>query len=142
MKEWGEPSITPDFTVAELANGIYVAYAKEYDISFEFQTLEQKQAFQTIIFKYAKKDRGEQQGLIYDAWWQPLYTSVTPISGYQTVTDHVITDGHYEIHTFSLEEKSVAVLSGLLAISPDMQVAQQTVWVDNPFYQYLLGGYK
>ncbi|WP_094605446.1 hypothetical protein [Sporomusa silvacetica] len=142
LKEWGKPSITPDFTVAEFANGIYVAYAKEYDISFEFQTLEQKQAFQTIIFKYAKKDRENQQGLIYDAWWQPLYTSVTPISGYQTVTDHVITDGHYEIHTFSLEENSFAVLSGLMAISPDMQVAQQTVWVDNPFYQYLLGGYR
>ena len=142
LKEWGKPSITPDFTVEELANGMYVAYAKEYDISFEFQTLEQKQAFQTIIFKYAKKDRENQQGLIYDAWWQPLYTSLTPISGYQTVTDHVITDGHYEIHTFSLEEKSVAVLSGLMAIRPDMQVARQTVWVDNPFYQYLLGGYK
>lgn len=142
LKEWGEPSITADFAVSQLDNGKTIAYAKEYDISFEFQTIEQKEVFQPIIFKYAKKDRENQPGLIYDAWWQPLYTSLTPINGYQMITDHVITDGHYEIHTFSLAEKSLAVIAGLRAISPDIQVAAQTVWVDNPFYQYLLGGCK
>ena len=142
LKEWGEPTITTDFAVSKLDNGNYVAYAKEYDISFEFQTVEQKQKFETIIFKYAKKDRTNQQGLIYDAWWKPVYTSLTPITGYQTITDHVITDDHYEIHILSLTEKSLAVIAGLMAINPNMQINAQTVWVDKPFYQYLLGEYK
>ncbi len=142
LKEWGEPTITPDFAVAELPNGSRVAYAKEYDISFEFATMEQKQMFQTIIFTYAKKDRENQQGLIFDAWWQPLFTSVTPISGYQKIIDHVIADGHYEIHTLSLAEKSLVIESELKAIRPDIQIRKQTVWVDTPFYQYLLGGYR
>ncbi len=142
LKEWGEPTITPDYAVAQLANDKYVAYAKEYDISFEFQTIEQKQAFQNIIFRFAKKDRENQQGLLCDSWWQPLYTSLTPIDGYQTITDHVITQGHYEIHSFSLPEKSAVVKAGLLLINPAVKVDSCTVWVDAPFYQYLMGGYK
>ena len=62
LKEWGEPVLTPNFAVTPLDNGNYIAYAKEYDISFEFPTVEQKEAFQTIIFKYAKKDRENQTG--------------------------------------------------------------------------------
>ncbi|MBP2634397.1 MAG: hypothetical protein H6Q72_304 [Firmicutes bacterium] len=142
LQEWGEPKITPDFAVGELPNGSYVAYAKEYDISFEFATLEQKQRFQTVIFTYAKKDRENQQGLLYDAWWQPLFTSLTPISGYQMIVDHIIAEGHYEIHTLSLAEKSPIIQAELKAIKPDIQIMKRTVWVDTPFYQYLLGEYK
>lgn len=142
LKEWGEPQITPDFAVAELPNGKCIAYAKEYDLSFEFETVEEKQLFQSVIFTYAKKERENQQGLLYDAWWQPIYTSLTPIDGYRRIIDHVIADGHYEIHTLSLEEKSLVIQAELQASRPEIHIRKQTVWVDEPFYQYLLGGYR
>lgn len=55
LKEWGEPEQSESFQVKQIANGNYVAYSKEYDLSFEFNSIEDKEKFQKIIIDYAKR---------------------------------------------------------------------------------------
>lgn len=55
LKEWGEPTQTEDYQVVQIENGNFIAYAKEYDIEFEFDNAEQKNKFQQIVLQYAKR---------------------------------------------------------------------------------------
>jgi hypothetical protein len=137
LEEWGTPPTSPDIELIQIENGNFIEYTKEYDILFEFPDMEQKMEFQNIILKYAKKNESDQEGLIYGSWWQPLYTSETPIDDYVTITDNVIIDGHYEVHSYSLNEKSDDVISGLQELDPSLDITPWTIWVDIPFYNYL-----
>ncbi|MEW9701417.1 hypothetical protein [Paenibacillus sp. SI8] len=142
LKEWGEPTQTDDYQVVQIENGNYIAYAKEYDIEFEFDNAQQKNRFQQVIFKYAKKDSKDQTGLIYAAWWQPLYYSLTTIPDYKEIANNKITKGHYYAQSFSLSDKSADVVNGIKKINPALDVESYKFWVDEPFYNYLLGDYK
>ncbi len=55
MKEWGEPYESETAKVVKIENGNYITYAKEFDLKFEFNTVADKEKFQGIILKYAKK---------------------------------------------------------------------------------------
>ncbi len=61
----------------------------------EFANAAQKTRFQEVVFRYAKKDRDNQPGLIHDAWWQPLYTSTTAQQDYVPIRNTVTQQGHY-----------------------------------------------
>ncbi|MCR8645523.1 hypothetical protein NV379_23070 [Paenibacillus sp. N1-5-1-14] len=142
LKEWGEPVQSDDYQVVQIENGNYIAYAKEYDIAFEFDSIEQKDKFQNIIYAYAKKNEDNQPGLIAASWWQPLYHSLTKQQDYQVISNNKISKGHYYAQSFSLENQAAKVTAGLQKLAPTAKVDAYTFWVDEPFYRYLLGEYK
>lgn len=142
LKEWGEPKETESYKVVQIENGNYIAYAKEYDLAFEFDTPEQKARFQDIVLKYAKKNEKDQTGLIKNSWWQPLYYSLTELKDYKEIANNKISSGHYYAQSFSLKDKSAEITAGLQKIKPGTQVTSYRFWVDEPFYNYLLGEYK
>lgn len=140
LEAWGTPSETESFRVKQIPTGDYVAYAKEYNITFEFMSVEDKNLFNTIILQYAKKDSPDEEGLIYASWWQPLYSSTTPMGeGYQTITDNVITYGEYEAHPFSLNESAKDAVDGFFTIDKTLQIESTQFWVNQAFFNYLMG---
>ncbi|MEC0089864.1 S-layer homology domain-containing protein [Paenibacillus macquariensis] len=140
LAEWGDPG--PN--VVKIANGNYIAYAKEYDLKFEFATVADKAAFDAVIEKYAKKNEDGQTGLIASSWWQPLYYSATELNGYAQITNNQITDADspYTVNPYSLNENSEKVIAGLKAIDPDVTIKPVKFWVDLPFFRYLHGESK
>ncbi|MDQ0063021.1 hypothetical protein [Paenibacillus harenae] len=137
LADWGDPG--PN--VVKIANGNYIAFAKEYDLAFEFTTTADKAAFDGIIEKYAKKNAEDQQGLIFGSWWQPLYYSNTELAGYEQITNNLISDpdSTYTVNSFSLKEDSAKVVQGFKAIDPDAVITPFAFWVDKPFFRYLHG---
>ncbi|MGQ7888854.1 hypothetical protein [Paenibacillus sp. WC2504] len=142
LKEWGEPTQTDDYQVVQIENGNFIAYAKEYDIEFEFDNAEQKNKFQQVILQYAKKNSNDQTGLIYSSWWQPLYYSLSELKDYKVIANNKVSKGHYYAQSFSLSDKSDEVVAGLKKINPGLNVDSYKFWVDEPFYNYLLGDFK
>ena len=142
MKEWGEPQESPGYQVAMIENGNYIAYAKEYDISFEFFTRQEKERFQDIIFAYAKRNQEDMTGLIAGSWWQPLFYSMTPLEDYLVITNNYIQAEGKLAQSFSLQEDSAAVVTAIQALEGDVDVVTYDFWVDEPFFNYLTGGYQ
>ncbi|MBM7566281.1 S-layer homology domain-containing protein [Paenibacillus sacheonensis] len=139
LKEWGEPGVSDQYEVRQIANGNYIEYAKEYDIAFEFANAADKQRFDAIIGAYAKKNKDDQPGLIASSWWQPLYYSLTPLAGYKEITNNKIQLGRYYAQSFSLKEQSKAVVDGFKHVDPAVDVQSYDFWTDVPFYNYLNG---
>ncbi|MBE5395015.1 MULTISPECIES: hypothetical protein [Brevibacillus] len=142
LKEWGEPVQTDDYQVVPIDNGNHIAYAKEYDLSLEFATVEEKEKFQPLVLKYAKRNQEDMTGLLKSSWWQPLYYSLTKLDEYPVITNNVLKKGRYLAQTFTLNEDSAKVVSGLKKINPSASVETYQFWVDQPFYNYLKGDYK
>src|SRR5690606_14485921 len=122
LKEWGEPEQSESFQVKQIANGNYVAYSKEYDLSFEFNSIEDKEKFQKIIIDYAKKDADDEPGLIVNSWWQPLYYSNTELDEYVTISNNKLTLGNYYAQTFSLNEQVESIAAGFKEVNPEVEV--------------------
>lgn len=88
-----------------------VIYSNEYDMQIEFDTTEDKLAFDALIKAYAQKfpenqnEDGSFSGLLSGAWWTPLYSSSVEVDeNYGKMYNNIIAVGDYEIHTFSTEE--------------------------------------
>ncbi len=139
LKEWGDPGVSDQYEVRQIANGNYIEYAKEYDLAFEFNTAADKQAFNAIIHKYAKKDKDGQSGLLAGSWWQPLYYSLTELKDYSVITNNKIQTGRYYAQSFSLKEQSAAVIAGFKQVDPSVTVQHYDFWADAPFFRYLNG---
>lgn len=139
LKEWGDPGESDLYVVRQIANGNYIEYAKEYDVSFEFDNAADKQRFNAIVQAYAKKNEDNQAGLIYGSWWQPLYYSLTELPEYEIITNNKIAIDHYYAQSFSLKEQSEAVTEGFKSVDPSVTVENYDFWVDIPFYNYLNG---
>ncbi|MNW25760.1 hypothetical protein D3C74_25110 [compost metagenome] len=139
LKEWGEPKETPDYKVVQIENGNYIAYAKEYDIQFEFKNTTDKARFDQVVAQYAKKNSDSTANLIYGSWWQPLYYTNTALNGYPVIANNKISLGNYYGQSFSLKEQTGAIADGLRKLAPDATVTSYTFWVDQPFFNYLNG---
>lgn len=143
MKEWGDPGQpTDNIEILKIETGDYIEYAKEYDVAFEFDTLQDKLKFQPIILAYAKKNKKDQPGLLVHSWWQPLYHSRTLLENYQSITNHFFAKGPYYAQTFAANDKSAAIVAGFKVIDPTLDLKTYQFWVDEPFYRYLLGESK
>ncbi|MCM3784647.1 hypothetical protein M3231_16915 [Neobacillus mesonae] len=142
LREWGEPKETENYKVEQIANGNYIAYAKEYDLSFEFDTAADKIRFNDILLAYAKKNSDDQSGLLHASWWQPLYYSSTAIQDYSPITNNTIVQGNYYAQSFTLSSDAKVVAAAFRELAPDADVESHKLWVDVPFYNYLLGDYK
>lgn len=142
LKEWGEPVQTPDYQVVQIENGNYIAYAKEYDLSLEFDSVEAKKKFQPLVLKYAKRDQEDMTGLLKASWWQPLYHSRTETADYAVITNNVLKDGRYVVQSFSLNAESPKVVEGFHKLNDKVKVETYKFWVDQPFFNYLNGESK
>ncbi|WP_434748317.1 hypothetical protein [Paenibacillus amylolyticus] len=140
LKEWGEPKETPDYKVTQIENGNYIAYAKEYDIQFEFNNTADKARFNDIVLQFAKKNSNSKSPLIINSWWQPLYYSPTALANYQVISNNKITLGHYYAQSFSLKENAKAIQEGFRKLAPEANITSYNFWVDQPFFNYLNGG--
>lgn len=142
LKEWGEPVQTDDYQVVQIENGNYIAYAKEYDLSFEFASVDEKKRFQPLVLKYAKKDSEDAVGLLKGSWWQPLYHSRTELADYPVITNNLLKEGRFIVQSFSLNDQSAKVVEGFKKLDNKVDIETYQFWVDQPFYNYLLGEYK
>ncbi|KMZ40620.1 MULTISPECIES: hypothetical protein [Bacillales] len=142
LKEWGEPVQTADYQVVQIENGNYIAYAKEYDLSLEFDSVEAKKKFQPLVLKYAKRDQEDMTGLLKASWWQPLYHSRTELADYAVITNNVLKDGRYVVQSFSLNDESPKVVEGFQKLNAKVKVETYKFWVDQPFFHYLNGESK
>lgn len=139
LAEWGEPSTSPGFQVEALDDGNYIAYAKEFDLAFEFNSVEDRNRFDGIILTYAKRNSSEQTGLILGSWWQPLYSSRVEIADYIAVKNNVVFTEQYYLQTFSLVEDSERIRESFEELYADVSVEVWDLWVNVAFHNYLLG---
>ena len=151
LLDWGTPGApTPTAQTLQVTEDRYLTYAVEYDLMIEFDTAEEKEAFHQVIETYAKKydDSFDADGnltakLIAGAWWQPLYSSTTPVENeeFGTLVDNVIYDatGNYSIHPFSVPEQTAAIEAVVSEVAPELSVNPQTIYVNPAFYRYITG---
>jgi hypothetical protein len=143
LLEWGEPPTepSPTYEVRKISDELYLAYAIEFDVALEFESAAAFGEFNGLIEQYAKKNSGEEgKSLLLGSWWQPLYfAQVSPGSEYVAIVDNVIRHEGYSVHSFCLAEKAVEVLASFMALDAGMDIQQEDIWVDAPFYRYLNG---
>jgi hypothetical protein len=139
LAEWGTPSTSPSFQVEALDDGNYIAYAKEYDLAFEFLSIEDRDRFDALILAYADKDAADEPGLLLGSWWQPLYSARVPLENYVEVRNNVVYVGQFYLQSFSLIEDSDAIIAGFEAAYPDGDIQTWDLWVNVSFHNYLLG---
>jgi hypothetical protein len=139
LAEWGEPSPSPEFQVEPLDDGNYIAYAKEFDIAFEFATAEDKLRFDEVIKTYAKRNSEDQTGLILGSWWQPLYYATVDVEDYIPVKNNVAAMGPIYLQSFSLTEDSEQVAASFAEAFTDAEVSTSDLWVNQAFHNYLMG---
>jgi len=149
--EWGTPDIpSPTYAVEKQENGRYLCSCVEYDLMIEFDTAEEKERFHGVIEAYAKKydDRVDVSGnvtarLLKESWWQPLYSSGTPMADPEFVQmiDNVVYDrtGRYSIHSFSLPDKASDVADQASKIAPDLNMSPFKIYVNPAFKRYITG---
>lgn len=143
LDAWGTPVENDTLKIKKIPGGNYVAYAKEYNLTLEFNSAADKADFNRVILAYAKKDTKNEPGLIYASWWQPLYSSATQMGeGYRTISDHVIIFGLYEVHPFSLNQNAQKVVADFHKIDPNLKIKSKVFWVNQAFYNYLEGKSK
>ncbi|MDO5717824.1 MAG: cell wall-binding repeat-containing protein [Tissierellia bacterium] len=143
LLEWGPiPEPTDSYEVVKISDDLYIANALEYDLLLEFVNGEDKDKFDDLINKYAKKnsDNPEGKNLLVSSWWQPLYTSRTEMQkGYGKLIDNSAKLDDYEFHTFSFKEDSDKLIKGLEKIDPDLEINTIDIWADDAFIRYLNG---
>lgn len=143
LPEWGDvPPATPDYRVEVVNEDLMLAHSLEYDLVFEFETIEDKIKFNELVETYAKKndDNPEGEGLLFASWWQPLYVSTVEMGeGYKLIYNNVVTDGDYTLNPFCTPDDKEKVLEGLQAIDDSVEVNQVEIWCNDAFYRYLSG---
>ncbi len=144
MPEWGPvPDPTPTYEV-KVYGDLMLVHAVEYDLQLEFNNAADMLKFDDVIKAYAKKYEGNEEavGLIYGAWWQPLYSTENtqmPADDYRQIYDCVVTNGEYTIHPFALPENVEQVKASLTALAGDLTVDAKMRFCNVAFHNYLTG---
>lgn len=142
LLDWGPiPTPTPRYRVEKESDDLYLVHAIEYDMVLEFSKKRDKDRFDDIISKNAKKnsDNPELIGLIKGAWWQPLYTSKTEVKGnYETIVNNRLMHNGYSINSFTPSDKHLDYSS---ITEEDEAFTSETIplYVNKAFYNYLIG---
>jgi len=139
LAEWGKPSVAPEFQVEPLPDGNYIAYAKEFDIAFEFETEADMLRFDEMVKQYAKRNAEDQTDLILGSWWQPLYYTTVEADAYIPVKNNVAAMGPFYLQSFSLTEDSDAVAEAFSSAFGEAEVSVDDLWVNEAFHNYLMG---
>lgn len=146
LLDWGPvPEPSKFYSVLQFSDDLYLAYAVEYDVRFEFENVADLNKFDSIINTYSKKNDANQADdsdvkLISGAWWQPLYSATfnPDEEAYKEIVDCVLQENGYSIHPFSLKETSNELVNSLENLS-GLEVSVEPFYVNNAFYRYLTG---
>lgn len=133
---WGE---RPEW-INELSPGLYVAQGPEMLVHFEFEQASDRQRFDALVNRYAKKDTADETGNIIRSWWQPFYYGETPAVGYSEIHRVTLFSEHAEASLLMLPERSKIVRSYFEDTANKMTI--DPIWVSAPFYRFLQGDYK
>ena len=146
LLEWGPvpEESTPTYAVKQVSDDLYLTYAIEYDMKLEFDDKEDMMRFDDIVKEYAKKyaENAGAEGLIYGSWWQPLYSTTdpdVPQEDYCEITDCIITDGIYSLHSFCMPQDTQTVIEAFEGMDETVTVETQTRYCNTAFYNYLGG---
>lgn len=153
MVDWGDPTkveATPTYELKPIeGTDRWLCYATEYDMMLEFDTVEEKNALDSLIETYSKKYSANQNEdgsfktpLIAGAWWNPLYSSYVPMADAEAFTlikDNVIRNGAFTIHPFSMVDDTEAIAKVVTEKASDLTVELVDLYVNNAFYRYLNG---
>jgi hypothetical protein len=140
LAEWGgTPPTEPELQSDVLDDGNWITYAKEYDLVFEFFTLEDRDQFDSIILDYATRN---DEGIPYLArsFRVPLYSArVNPGEGYVSVYNHVAYENQFYIQSFSLIENVESTGEAFEESFPNARhEIWEDLWVNASFYDYLV----
>ncbi|MDO4268367.1 MAG: hypothetical protein Q4C73_07825 [Eubacteriales bacterium] len=144
LTEWGEPApATPTYEVRQYGDR-YLVFTVEYDMQLEFGSREDMIRFDQVVKDYAKKNEGNEEaaGLIYQSWWQPLYSTVRedmPAEDFHQIVDCVIEKDGYSIHPFTTVEQKEQVVKAFQALAGELPVTPVDRWCNTAFYNYLTG---
>ncbi len=146
LLDWGPvPEPNKFYSVRQFSDDLYLAYAVEYDVKFEFEDVADLNKFDGLINTYSKKNDANQADdsevkLISGAWWQPLYSATfnPDEQAYKEIVDCVLAEDGYSIHPFSLKETSQELVDALEGLS-NLTVQVNPFYVNNAFYRYLSG---
>lgn len=149
LLEWGPiPEPSRYYRVDKVREDLYLASALEYDLKLEFRSLKDKDAFDALVRSYAKKSDAnpEGKGLLYGSWWQPLYSSRTPMRlGYEEVMENVVRSGEgseYRIHAFVLNGEERRFRKAFLMLAPSLKIETRPLWCNEAFHRYLKGDHQ
>lgn len=138
LPEWGDPPSS----VVTLDDGLMVNVMVEYNLDFEFQTVERKQAFMDLINAYAKRDDENETGLILDAWWQPFYRSYVPVARYEPLVENRIRIGTYQADLVTLPEDAAAMAEQITPVDGIDAFDTVDIWVNPAFHRYMSGDFR
>lgn len=133
---WGEP---PPW-VRELGPGLRVAQGPEWLVHFEFDDVHERQRFDALVERYAKRDTEDETGLLLRAWWQPFYYCETPARGYPRIARLTLNGDEIEVSLLMLPER-LDLVAAHFAESP-WRTVPDSIWVSPAFHRFLLGDYR
>ncbi|GAB5559711.1 MAG: hypothetical protein SynsKO_13580 [Synoicihabitans sp.] len=133
---WGE---RPEW-INELGPGIYVAQGPEMLVHFEFEQASDRQRFDLLVERYAKKDEEHETGNIIRSWWQPFYYGETPIAGYREISRVTVYSEQVEASLLMLPARAELVRSHFSA--GKWSIEADSIWVSRPFFRFLEGDFK
>jgi hypothetical protein len=136
--DWGEPTMP----LVLLKNGDRLVVTTEYDLCIEFQEEQDIDRFAELVTRYAKKDTPDEQGLIYDSWWQPFYRTFQPSSFGTPLTVMLIQYKGYRANLISIPKLAADKLSRLRKMNADWTAEPITIWVNPAFYRFQLGDHR
>lgn len=142
LLDWGPiPEPSDHYRVVQDGD-MYLVNAIEFDASFEFSKKQDKEYFDALVNKNAKKnsDNPELKGLIKGSWWQPLYTSKTVMASgdYVPIVNNTLHHDKYTLNTITTIDTPVDFRA---FTSEDKSLIDERtpMVVDRAFYNYLTG---
>ena len=135
-EEWGNGGNQ----VVTLPSGVKVVQGREMAVLFRFLTSSDREKFNRVVLKYAKRDSKTEEGLIASAWWQPFYYSDAPLIDFAPIGLVVVDAGQFEATLTVLQEKTDQVVAAMTA--DDWPLRVEKVWVNPSFHRFLQGDFK
>jgi len=138
LEEWEK---TADLFLESLPEGVSVAHKDEFDLVMEFTEQKHRDYFRDVINAYAKREYQAEQKLLFESWYQPLYSSEVPVEGYFQIADIIIRDKSQIVQTYVKEAESAAITEWFGKEFSDLDIAVNKIWVNDAFFRYLEGDY-
>lgn len=123
----------------------------EYNLRFEFNSVEDKDAFHTQTVNYVSRTiENNPVTPIKGAWVTPCYNSYVEVKDFVHIYDNVITCGKYSLHPFSLPENVESVTTVVDEVAKEfnanaaegadlIETEVKDLWCNAAFYRYLGG---
>lgn len=133
---WGE---RPTW-LNKLGEHVHVAQGPEMLVHFELASPDDRQRFDALVERHAKKDEADETGNLVRSWWQPFYFAETEAEGYASISQVTLYGDNVEASLLMLPEREEKVRAYFAPMDWEMKV--NTIWVNAAFHRFLKGDYK